>query len=113
MLYPEPLESPVPELFLDDSYQLVVYDILVDMAFPVIYVHVGECVDIEIHLVVGAHPVIIDPEQRQLCKYVVYRGNGHFCLAVPADCIGYHVCRGMSQLHHRLMHRQPLCSGFQ
>ena len=56
---------------LDEIHQAVIDQIPVAVVLTVIYMDVPECVDIEIHLVVGTHAVPVYPYFGKLGEYIV------------------------------------------
>ena len=109
----EAAESLVPESFVNHVHEVVVHQVPVLVGFPVVYVDVWESVDVEIHLVVGTHPVVIYSEQGELGKYVVDCGDGHSGLTFLAYGVCDHVGRGMAELNHGFVNSQPLCRSLQ
>ena len=55
----------------EEQIQFVINDVLECVIFHVIEMHVSISIDIEIHLVVQTHPMVIDSYQRKLRKDII------------------------------------------
>ena len=112
-LYLVAFESLAAEVRFDHSCKILVQHILEDVVFPVIEVCMVEGVHIEVHLVVGTHPMVVHSQHGKLCQYVVDGCYRYFCLALCEDFFSHHVGRSMSENHHGLVHGKSLWCGFQ
>lgn len=89
----EALEAAFCELGGHQFQQAVVVDVLIGVVHHVVQVQVVECVDVEIHLVVQAHPVVVDAQVGELRQDVVNGCDGHLVRAAGLDLLKYHVGR--------------------
>ena len=78
----------------------------------IIQVHVAETVDVEIHLVVAAHPASVNMDVGQLGQDVIHRGDCDLGPG-PEDLFGYHIRGRMAEAHHGFMDGKPLARRLQ
>lgn len=95
---------------MDHGYKVVVQYVPVGVVLLIVEMAVVECVDVEVHLVVAAHPVVVDSQQGKLRENVVYRCHCHLGFALLADLFRYHVGAGMAEDYHCLVNGKPLWS---
>ena len=100
-------------VFLYQGVELVVYHILKLVIDGVVQMEVLECVDVEVHLVVVAHPVMVDSQKGKLGEDVVDGCDGDLCLPGRQNLRRDHVRAGMAQSKHGLMNGQALRGDFQ
>ena len=72
-----------------------------------------ESVDVEIHLVVLAHPVVVYSQKRKLGQDVIDGGDSDLRLFRRKDFRRDHVSAGVSKPKHRLMYGDSLWCHFQ
>ena len=69
---------------------------------------VPERIDVEVHLVVAAHPAAVYLQVGHHREHVVHRGYRYAGTAVGCDMFRDHVGTGMAEFHHRFVDHQPL-----
>lgn len=107
------LETAAEKFFLDLPVELIVDDVRERVVHGVVKMEMLECVDIEVHLVVLAHPAVVDSKQGKLRQDVVHGRHGHLGLSCGRDLLRDHIGAGVAQFQHSLVHRQSLWGDFQ
>ena len=110
LIAPESLSS---QMRLDHCYELVIYHILENMVLLIVQMHMLECVDIKVHLVVGTESIVINAQHCHVGEDVVHRCYCHLSLALLGDDFCDYVSRGMSERQHCFMYCESLRSGFE
>ena len=98
---------------LDQVYKVVVQYVPIGVILLVVEMAVVECVDVEVHLVVTAHPVVIDSQEGELREDVVDRRYCHLGLSLLTDFFCHHVGAGVAEDYHSLVYGKSLWSGFE
>ena len=111
-VHPESLEAALFQGRLHGREELLVENVFISVVVNVVEMDVLERVDVEVHLVVGAEPVLVDAQEGELRQRIVDRGDRDGA-AVGDDVLPDHVGAGVSQVHHRGVDGEALVRGLE